>query len=129
LSRLGCDASLPGLVGREQAHRVDQHVQPPRSIALGLEARDAGRLIVWGHSGMSRLTHLDDEGRAQMVDVGAKPDSERVAIAQGEIAMQPETLRLIVAQGLPKGDVLAAARIAGIMAAKRTPDLIPLCHP
>ncbi|NLF01795.1 MAG: cyclic pyranopterin monophosphate synthase MoaC [Anaerolineales bacterium] len=78
---------------------------------------------------MSRLTHLDDEGRAQMVDVGSKPDSERVAIAQGEVAMQPETLRLIVAQGLPKGDVLAAARIAGIMAAKRTPDLIPLCHP
>ena len=75
------------------------------------------------------LTHVDDEGRVQMVDVGEKPDTERVAVAKGEIAMRPETLRLIVEGRVPKGDVLAAAQLAGIMAAKRTPDLIPLCHP
>jgi cyclic pyranopterin phosphate synthase len=75
------------------------------------------------------LTHLDDKGRMRMVDVGGKPDTERVAVAKGEVTMHPETLRLIVEQGVPKGDVLALAQVAGIMAAKRTPDLIPLCHP
>jgi cyclic pyranopterin phosphate synthase len=75
------------------------------------------------------LTHLDDQGRAHMVDVGPKPDSERVAIATGSIHMQPQTLQLITEGALPKGDVLSVARIAGIMAAKRTSDLIPLCHP
>jgi cyclic pyranopterin phosphate synthase len=75
------------------------------------------------------LTHLDESGRVQMVDVGEKPDTERVAVAKGEVQMQPETLRLIAEGGTPKGDVLTAAQIAGIMAAKRTPDLIPLCHP
>ena len=74
------------------------------------------------------LTHVDDEGRIQMVDVGGKPDTERVAVARGEVAMRPETLRLIADKGVPKGDVLAAAQVAGIMAAKRTPELIPLCH-
>ena len=64
-----------------------------------------------------------------MVDVGGKPDTERVAVAKGEIAMRPETLRLIAEGGAPKGDVLAVAQVAGIMAAKRTPNLIPLCHP
>jgi cyclic pyranopterin phosphate synthase len=78
---------------------------------------------------MSDLTHLDAQGRARMVDVGGKDETERVAVASGQIFMQTKTLQLIVAGGLPKGDVLAAARIAGIMAAKRTPDLIPLCHP
>lgn len=76
-----------------------------------------------------RLTHLDETGHARMVDVGEKPDTERIAVAKGEICMQPETLRLIAEKGLPKGDVLAVAQIAGIMAAKRTPDLIPLGHP
>jgi cyclic pyranopterin phosphate synthase len=75
------------------------------------------------------LSHIDEQGRVQMVDVGQKPDTERVAVAKGEIGMQPETLRLIAEGGVPKGDVLTAAQIAGIMAAKRTPDLIPLCHP
>ena len=75
------------------------------------------------------LTHLDEEGRATMVDVGAKPDTERVAVARGVVLMQPETLRLISDGGVPKGDVLATAQVAGIMAAKRTPELIPLCHP
>lgn len=75
------------------------------------------------------LTHVDDEGRARMVDVGEKPDTERVAVARGEVTMRPETLRLIAEGGVPKGDVLAVAQVAGIMAAKRAPDLIPLCHP
>ncbi len=75
------------------------------------------------------LTHLDDQGRARMVDVGAKPDTERVAVARGEVRMRPQTLRLIAEKGVPKGDVLAVAQVAGIMAAKRVPELIPLCHP
>ena len=75
------------------------------------------------------LTHVDEKGRVRMVDVGGKPDTERVAVAKGEVTMRPETLRLIAEKGIPKGDVLAAAQVAGIMAAKRTPDLIPLCHP
>ena len=78
---------------------------------------------------MTGLTHLDAQGRAAMVDVSAKPETERRAIAACRIAMQPGTLALIAGGTMPKGDVLAAARIAGIMAAKRTSDLIPLCHP
>lgn len=76
-----------------------------------------------------RLTHLDDDGRAHMVDVSDKDITERTATAEGRITMLPETLGMIVDGRVPKGDVLAVARIAGIMAAKRTPDLIPLCHP
>ncbi|HEC21455.1 MAG TPA: cyclic pyranopterin monophosphate synthase MoaC, partial [Chloroflexi bacterium] len=78
---------------------------------------------------MSKLTHLDETGRVNMVDVGHKPDTERVAIARGQVSMQPETLALIREGALKKGDVLAVAQIAGIMAAKRTAELIPLCHP
>lgn len=77
---------------------------------------------------MKDLTHLDDEGSARMVNVGSKPDSHRLARAEGAITMTPETLEIIVQSALRKGDVVAAARIAGIMAAKRTPELIPLCH-
>ena len=76
-----------------------------------------------------KLTHLDESGRARMVDVGQKPDTERVAIAKGEVAMRAETLELIRAGALKKGDVLAVAQVAGVMAAKHTSDLIPLCHP
>ncbi|MCY3864715.1 MAG: cyclic pyranopterin monophosphate synthase MoaC [Chloroflexi bacterium] len=76
-----------------------------------------------------QLTHLDEHGRADMVDVGGKPVSERVARASGTVTMQPATLRLIREGNIKKGDVLNTARIAGIMAAKRTADLIPLCHP
>lgn len=75
------------------------------------------------------LSHLDAEGRARMVDVSHKPDSDRVAIAAGEVRMKLETLALIRAGQLKKGDVLAVAQLAGVMAAKRTADLIPLCHP
>ncbi|HLY38647.1 MAG TPA: cyclic pyranopterin monophosphate synthase MoaC [Candidatus Binatia bacterium] len=76
-----------------------------------------------------RLTHLDRRGRARMVDVSAKDVTRREAVARGEVAMRSETLARIAAGALPKGDVLAVARLAGIMAAKRTADLIPLCHP
>lgn len=79
--------------------------------------------------GSSKLSHLDEEGHARMVNVGDKPDTERVAIAGGRITMLPETLALIQAGGLKKGDVLTVAQIAGIQAAKRTHELIPMCHP
>jgi cyclic pyranopterin phosphate synthase len=75
-----------------------------------------------------RLTHLDEHGAASM-DVTAKAVSDRTAIAEGRVAMRAETLAMIVTGGVPKGDVIATARIAGIMAAKRTHELIPLCHP
>ncbi len=78
---------------------------------------------------MARLTHFDAKGKAVMVDVSAKPESERVAVARGAVFMAPETLALIRDGGVQKGDVLAVARLAGIMGAKRTPELIPLCHP
>ena len=75
------------------------------------------------------LNHLDEDGNAHMVDISAKSVTHREAVASGRIVMQPETLKLIVAGDLPKGDVFAVSRIAGIMAAKHTSDLIPLCHP
>jgi len=75
------------------------------------------------------LSHLDEAGHARMVDVGGKPDSERVAIARGQVVMRPETLALIQAGGIKKGDVFTVAQLAGVMAAKRTAELIPLCHP
>ncbi|MEX2008874.1 MAG: cyclic pyranopterin monophosphate synthase MoaC, partial [Dongiaceae bacterium] len=78
---------------------------------------------------MTRLTHFDAEGKAAMVDVSDKAESERSATATGSVIMRPETLALIAAGGVEKGDVLSVARLAGIMGAKRTPDLIPLCHP
>lgn len=78
---------------------------------------------------MKELTHLDRLGQARMVDIGGKAETRREAIARGVILLKPETLRLIQQGGVPKGDVFAAARIAGIMAAKKVPDLIPLCHP
>jgi cyclic pyranopterin phosphate synthase len=79
-------------------------------------------------NGAQRLTHLDAQGRARMVDVSAKPVSERVAVATATLRMQPATLRHIRSGRIAKGEVLAVARVAGVMAAKRTPDLIPLCH-
>ena len=78
---------------------------------------------------MTKLTHLDEHGHAHMVDVGHKAETHREAIARGAIIMRPETLALIQEGGLPKGDVLAVAQIAGIMAAKKTHELIPMCHP
>ena len=76
-----------------------------------------------------KLTHLDESGRAHMVDIGAKPDTERSAVAKGEVLMKRATLDLIRAGTMKKGDVLTVAQLAGIMGAKRTSELIPLCHP
>jgi cyclic pyranopterin phosphate synthase len=78
---------------------------------------------------MSRLTHLDDEGRARMVDVSGKETTARVATAEGTLSCAPETIAQVRAGTTPKGSVLATAELAGVMAAKRTADLIPLCHP
>ena len=78
---------------------------------------------------MADLTHIDSHGNARMVDVGGKPETQRVAIASGRIRMSAAALAAIGEGSVPKGDVLAAARIAGIMAAKKTAELIPLCHP
>lgn len=77
----------------------------------------------------SELTHVDDKGQARMVDIGDKPDTSREAIAKGEIVMHAETLALIEADSIAKGDVLGVSQLAGVMGAKRTAELIPLCHP
>lgn len=77
----------------------------------------------------NQLTHIDESGQAKMVDVGQKPDTERVAVAGGSVVMRPETLQLIIEGNVKKGDVLTVAQMAGVMAAKRTSELIPLCHP
>ena len=76
-----------------------------------------------------KLTHLDESGHARMVDVGDKPESERTAVAEGEIRMSREAYDLVASQSVAKGDVLAVAEVAGVMGAKRTGELIPLCHP
>jgi cyclic pyranopterin phosphate synthase len=78
---------------------------------------------------VSGLTHIDKDGKAIMVDVSDKDETERIAVAKGRVRMQPETLALIREGGVKKGDVLSVARLAGIMGAKKTPELIPLCHP
>jgi cyclic pyranopterin phosphate synthase len=101
------------------------------SLQLAGQSVDNGRLNHIGRQGwnMSELTHLDAQGNARMVDVGGKAVTSRVATAVATVHMLPETLRLIVGGGHKKGDVLAVARIAGIQAAKKCSDLIPLCHP
>ncbi len=78
---------------------------------------------------MKKLTHIDKEGKARMVDVSEKAATMREAVARGFISMKPDTIQLILDRKIPKGDVVATARIAGIMAAKKTGDLIPMCHP
>ena len=78
---------------------------------------------------IKKLTHFDEKGNTRMVNVGGKDETLRIAVARGHITARPETLRLIAEQGMKKGDVLEVARLAGIMAAKRTGELIPLCHP
>lgn len=79
--------------------------------------------------GGARLTHVDETGAARMVDVGEKAVSQRSATASGRVLVSPEVVGLLRGEGVPKGDALGVARVAGIMAAKRTPDLVPLCHP
>ncbi len=78
---------------------------------------------------MNKLTHINEQGRAKMVDVSAKDDTRRLAVAQGFVRMKPETLELIASGGIAKGDVLAVAQVAGVLAAKETSRLIPMCHP
>lgn len=78
---------------------------------------------------VSKLTHIDQSGAANMVDVGSKDETERQAVAEGSVRMKPETLALILEGNAAKGDVIGTARLAGIMAAKKTSDIIPLCHP
>ena len=86
------------------------------------------RAALWHGQRMNKLTHLDEHGQAHMVDIGGKPDSARKAVATGRIRLSPEAFAAVRDGSGPKGDVLAAARIAGIMAAKKTAELIPLCH-
>src|SRR4029450_10965512 len=93
------------------------------AAAGGSAASDPGR----GED--ARFTHVDERGAARMVDVSGKDVSVRTAIATGRVRVSPAVVELLRGEGLPKGDVLAVARIAGIQAAKRTPDLVPLCHP
>ena len=78
---------------------------------------------------MAELTHFDAKGKSRMVDVSDKDETERIAVAAGSIVMAPDTMKLITEGGVKKGDVLSVARLAGIMGAKKTPELIPLCHP
>ena len=82
-----------------------------------------------GQPGAPRLTHVDETGAARMVDVSAKDVTTREAVATGRVLVSPEVVGLLRGEGVPKGDALGVARVAGIMAAKRTPDLVPLCHP
>ena len=78
---------------------------------------------------MADFTHFNEQGRAKMVDVGEKPESVRTAVAAGRVLVSPETFALIKSGGMKKGDVLTVAQVAGVMGAKRTPDVIPMCHP
>lgn len=87
------------------------------------------RVARWHDCSMEKLTHFNPEGRARMVDVSAKEVTERLAVAGGKVRMRPETLRLILEGKMKKGDVLAVAQVAGIMGAKKTSELIPMCHP
>ena len=99
-------------------------------ISLKSSRRDPILIKNYYNSIMKKtLSHLDENGSLHMVDVGQKPDTERMAIAMGEVKMKPETLRLIRAGNMKKGDVISIAKVAGVMAAKRTSELIPLCHP
>jgi cyclic pyranopterin phosphate synthase len=96
---------------------------------MGAPSRAGMQLDGYNLAMGKQLTHLDDAGRARMVDIGAKAESERIAVAKGEVRMERATLELIRSGELKKGDLLAVAEVAGIMAAKRTWELIPLCHP
>lgn len=123
-------AKLVGLSQRAIAGIENGEVRNPpkfREIASAL-----GMSVTWlleGQGDIRKLSHLDEQGAARMVDVSAKPATERVAVAEGRVVMSQTTLDLVLSGNAKKGDVLGAARIAGIMAAKRTHELIPLCHP
>ena len=108
---------------------VRGHSGHPLNEEVDRLANDEARKVKKESEGGPGLTHVDEAGKATMVDVGWKSETERVAIARGSIVMMPQTLELIKANGFEKGDVLGVARIAGIMGAKSTSQLIPLCHP
>ena len=125
-------------VGRGMASRAVPHdLNSPvgcstKQDCLSTRPSPAPRANDWIGAAMSdeqKLTHIDEKGDVRMVDVSAKPDTERIAVAEGFIAMHQETLDLIVEGKAAKGDVLACARVAGVMAAKQTSSLIPMCHP
>ncbi|TEB13426.1 Cyclic pyranopterin monophosphate synthase [Pelotomaculum propionicicum] len=105
---------------------IKKIVEEYRNLRLKVEA---GKTLVWEMLFLNELTHLDERGQARMVEVGAKEITRREAIARGEVAMRPGTLDMILEGKTPKGEVFGVARIAGIMAAKKTPEIIPLCHP
>ena len=125
-SGLGSPADLAAHGQGRRLGLPDRRKLHAQARRRGGRARDPG-----AQGGMSRkkLTHFDERGNARMVDVGAKDVTERVAVARASVTMQPATLKLIRDKKAAKGDVLAVAQLAGIMAAKKTPDLIPLCHP
>ena len=114
-----------GNPGNEEADALANSQMRLSTESPGSRSQDVGSIS----TSASGLTHLDERGRAQMVDVGGKPDTQREAVARGFVAMNAETLRLIIEGSVEKGDVLTVARLAGIMGAKQTPTLIPLCHP
>ena len=121
-------ASLDAVVGKRKVtwRWVKGHAgNPLNEEADALANQEAGM----SDPAKAALTHIDQSGKASMVDVGSKPDTERVAVARGSVVMSPKTLALIKSDGFEKGDVIGVARIAGIMAAKSTSQLIPLCHP
>jgi len=107
-------------------HAAAIYFLPPARAARG---RTGNCKYSGSHFPVNRLTHVDEQGRARMVDVTAKGPTERTAVARGKVVMKPSTLALIADGGIPKGDVIGVARIAGIMAAKETGRLIPMCHP
>src|SRR3954464_10368127 len=101
--------------------------RPPRAHCSATRSRTRRQSVAMAKAG--RLTHIGSAGEAHMVDVGGKAETERTAVAEGTVKMLPATLNLILAGDAKKGDVLGTARVAGIMAAKKTHELIPLCHP
>lgn len=103
------------MIEGDPQHRVDDTAQKDRQLQASEHAPE--------------LAHIDDHGEARMVDITSKPESKRTAVARGRVMMQRATLELVDKEALPKGDVFTVARIAGIMAAKRTADVIPMCHP
>lgn len=122
---------VPGHVGHPENEEADKIAnREAENAARGgpsTVSKDTNHIV--HNPSRDRLTHLDSKGRAQMVDVGDKAVTRREAVARGFVAMKPETLALITGGKVSKGDVFATARLAGIMAAKQTPQLIPLCHP
>ena len=125
--RLATEQARPG--ARAVGAPARTHVDPEGSAKKSDSLATRQTRLREPAAGGSHLTHVDTEGKASMVDVGSKAVTQRVAVARGVVVMRPETLRLVAENAMEKGDVLGVARVAGIMAAKKTAELIPLCHP